>query len=183
MNPGIEPLARRLLPPLNTLLNPLRQLAGHHWQQLSRREQWLLGTALAVLLAWLVWQGVWVTLSERRVQARQALVASEQQLARVRSQAAQIEQLRASGAVRRTGSNQPMDTVVHAQASRYRLTIVRVGYEGRLLSIGLAPARFDDLLQWLDTLAQQGIVVRSLSLQASGTPGVVTVGGIDLERK
>lgn len=184
MNPAIEPLIapliRRLQPPLNTL----RQLAGHHWQQLSRREQWLLVGALVTLLAWLIWQGVFVTLSERQQQAEQTLRVSEQQLARVRGQAAQIQQLRASGAVHSTTNNQPMDTVVHSLASRYRITIERVGYEGELLSVGLAPARFEDLLQWLAALAQQqGIVVRSLSVQASDTPGVVEVGGIDFERQ
>lgn len=180
MKSAIEQLVQRLSPPLNNL----RQFVLPYWQQISRREQWLIITALVVLAIWLVWQGVFVSLAEQQQRAASALAASQRQLTQIESQAALIRQLRASGSVAGSVGNQPMDTVVHALARSHKLTIERVGYEGDLLSVELAPARFDYLMNWLVELAQkQRIKVHSLRLHATDTSGMVDIGEIQFERQ
>lgn len=165
-------------------LGMIRQYAQQYWQQLSRREQWLVAAALVVLLLWAIWQGVFVALAQRQAQAEQALAASQRELAQIQQQAAQIRQLRASGAVARRQSSQPMDAVVHSLASRYQLTIERVGYQGSLLAVELLPARFDKLMDWLIELEQaQQIKVHSMRLNATDTSGMVDVGEIQFERQ
>ena len=165
-------------------LGMIRQYGLQYWQQLSRREQWLVTAALVVLLLWAIWQGVFVALAQRQVQAEQALAASQRELAQIEQQAAQIRQLRASGAVARRQGNQPMDSVVHSLAGRYQLTIERVGYQGSLLDVKLAPTRFDKLMDWLIELEQtQQIKVHSIRLNATDTSGIVDVGDIQFERQ
>ena len=162
-----QPVSAAVSPPLAMI----RQYGQQYWQQLSRREQGLVAAASVVLLLWVIWQGVFVALAQRQVQAEQALAASQRELAHIQQQAAQIRQLRASGATARRQSNQPMDAVVHSLASRYQLTIERVGYQGLLLD-------------WLIELDQsQQIKVHSIRLSATDTSGLVDVGEIQFERQ
>lgn len=175
-----QPVTAAVSPPLGMI----RQFGQQYWQQLSRREQGLVAAASVVLLLWAIWQGVFVALAQRQVQAEQALAASQRELAHIEQQAAQIRQLRASGAAARRQSNQPMDAVVHTLASRYQLTIERVGYQGSLLDVKLLPARFDKLMDWLIELEQsQQIKVHSIRLSATDTSGMVDVGEIQFERQ
>ena len=185
MKATIEQLTQNVSQKLAGPLGTVRQSFAPYWQQLSPREQGLAGLGLAAVLLWLIWQLFFVSLSERQVLAERAVSASQRELQEVQNQAAIIRQLRASGsAAAGNASNQPMDAVVHSLANRYRLTIERVGYRGNLLDVEVAPARFDNLINWLVALEQQQrITVRSIRLNATDTSGVVDVREIQLERQ
>ena len=184
MKTTIEQLTQSTYQKLAGPLGTVRQFFAPYWQQLAPREQAIAAIGLALLVLWLIWQSVFVSLSERQALAERAVTASQRELREVQNQAAVIRQLRASGSVAQSTSNQPMDTVVHSLANRHRLTIERVGYRGNLLDVELAPARFDKLVSWLVELEQQQrITARSIRLSASDTSGVVDVREIQLERQ
>lgn len=162
---------------------------SHRWQQLSRREQWLSLTGMVALFAWLIWQGVFVSLSEHKALAEKKLITSRTQLSLVQQQAEQILSLRAAGAIERQLTSKPMDQVVHELAGKHRLVIQRVQSlqrgqkRGELLDIDLANTRFDQLMGWLTELEQQHrIQVRELQLEATETSGSVVISRLQLVR-
>lgn len=184
MKTTIEHFTQNTYQKLAGPLGTVRQFFAPYWQQLSPREQGLAGLALAAFLLWLVWQVIFVSLSERQALAERAVTASQHELLEVQDQAALIRQLRAGDSVARGSGNEPIDAVAHALANRHRLTIERVGYRGNVLDVELAPARFDYLLSWLVELEQQQrISVRSIRLNATDSSGVVDVREIQLERQ
>ncbi len=164
-------------------LKPFLQSLSHRWQQLSQREQWLTSVALVSLFIWVIWQGVFVSLADRQALAQKRMVASRAQLTLIQQQAEEVVRLRALGATVQSDRSTPMDRVVHQLAAKHKLTLQRVKNRGEVLDIGLANARFDQLMSWLTLLEQQyQIRVKTIRLESTETSGLVEVERLELER-
>ena len=153
------------------------------WRQLSQRERYLSIAGTVLIGIWLAWQLIVNPLAQRQTMAEARLAANYKQLEQIKQQANEIVRLKASGSTLAPSSNQPMDRVVNSTASAFQLTIERVKNQQEGIEVDMGNARFDRLMAWLVKLEKDSrIQVSELQLNATGTPGVVEVKRLQLER-
>ncbi|UJF19450.1 type II secretion system protein M [Vibrio sp. SS-MA-C1-2] len=151
------------------------------WLALSLREKRLvIIAAVALSIATLYW-GVLQPLQQRE-QLAQSRVQSEKQLySWTEQQVQKIINLGGvkKGTVKSTGS---FNSIVTQSLGRYKLELVRLQPRGDKLDVWVKPAPFNQLLQWLDNLQQQGISVNFIDLDRSEVSGMVEVKRLQLGR-
>lgn len=134
------------------------------WQRVSLerlrtlppRERWLyIGGGVAVLL--ILYLSLWLPV-QRELSRLRALVPQEKvQLAQMRIQAMEINQLRASGRVPLGGGNLLANLEQSATASGIRARITRMEPEGNNgARLALDGVHFNALISWLANLQTQG---------------------------
>ncbi|OEE71145.1 general secretion pathway protein GspM [Enterovibrio norvegicus FF-33] len=154
-----------------------------YWQGLSKREQRLLGFAIAVLLIGGLYWGFVSPLQERAVQAQQRLNSEKNLLTWVNSKAAEIESLRAATGNRGQVSALPLNQSVTSSVKRYSLEIVRIQPQQEEIQVWLKPMPFNTLLSWLDFLSvSHGVQVKFIDVGKTDTQGLVEVKRLQLGR-
>ncbi|WBA17805.1 type II secretion system protein M [Salinivibrio kushneri] len=156
------------------------------WQSISVREQRLLLVAGGVLLLSVLYWGIVVPIQTQADQARTAVSSERKIYHELQQKRNHIMQLRSqSGHSRQVvaSRNQPLNQVIAASAGEFNLTITRLQPGEDSVQLGLEPLPFNQLLRWLEQLAQRhGIQVVRLSTEATDTAGVVKVNRLQLER-
>ncbi|KXF82536.1 type II secretion system protein M [Enterovibrio coralii] len=154
-----------------------------YWQNLSRREQRLLGVALVALaLAGLYW-GIISPLQERADAAKQQLANEQSLLTWVESKGAEIEALRAATGNRGQVSALPLNQSVTSSVKRFNLEILRLQPQREELQVWLKPMPFNTLIRWLDFLSKtHGVEVKFIDLGKTDTQGMVEVKRLQLGR-
>ncbi|WBA08543.1 type II secretion system protein M [Salinivibrio kushneri] len=156
------------------------------WQSISAREQRLIGVAGGVLLISFLYWGIVVPIQTQAEQARTAVISEQRVFNELQNKRTQIMQLRAqSGGTRHAlaSRNQPLNQVIAASAGEFNVTITRLQPGEDSVQLGLEPLPFNQLLRWLEQLAQlHGIQAARLSTEATETAGVVKVNRLELER-
>jgi general secretion pathway protein M len=147
------------------------------WQGLAERERRLLlvGALLVALL--LGWALVWEPLDRSRVDWRQRAVAAEANLQWMRSAAEQLQRQRAAGGGAVVTDGRSLLARVDSGAREAGLggALLRVEPTGPdQVRVQFQQAGFDDLMQWLEQIAQQQAVrVSELSVQRAQGVGLV----------
>jgi type II secretory pathway component PulM len=140
------------------------------WQGRSGREQFLLGSMMALLMVCIGWSGIWDP-------AQTARLAAEERLSRaVAARNATLGQVAwiKSNKVPATASV-PLADLVTGSANEVGFVLVRSQLEGQnRLTIEIASARAQALLGWLEALNQRGIFVETANL-APKSDGALTV--------
>ena len=164
-------------------LRPYIELGQQRWQQLAPREKLIVGVGSVLVVVWLIWQLVFVSLDVRLNAATTKLVSAEKQLSTLTQQASEIRRLRAMGVTSKQGSNAPMDQLVHPLARQYQLEIQKLDSSNDQLEVKLANCSFTKLMQFLAILEQRfGIVVSGMQLRSTSVVGVVEVDSLQLSR-
>ena len=150
------------------------------WLALSLREKRLvIIAAVALSIATLYW-GVLQPLQQRE-QIAQSRVQSEKQLYLWTEQ--QVQKIIDQGGIQKGVSNQStgsLNSVVTRSLKRYKLELVRLQPRGDKLDVWLKPTEFNNLLQWLDSLQQQGIMINFIDLDRSDASGMVDIKRLQL---
>ena len=164
-------------------LNDIRQQARSYWSGLSRREQWLTMVASVFLLVWVFWQAVVVPMADRSEQAERNLLASQQELSRVRGVADNIVQLRQGQPERARYLGLPLDELVNKTARNHTIRVTGVRSQRDSLQVQLGETGFDRLVAWLQVLESQGgVQILELSVETSAKPGQVRVDTLRIGR-
>jgi general secretion pathway protein M len=147
------------------------------WQGLAERERRLLQVGAGALLLLLGWVLVWEPLDRSRADWRQRAVAAEANLQWMRSATEQLARQRAAGGGEVVTDGRSLLARVDSGAREAGLggALLRVEPTGPdQVRVQFQQAGFDDLVQWLEQLAQQQAVrVSELSVQRAQGVGLV----------
>lgn len=151
------------------------------WHGLTKREQWLAGVLSVVLLIAFLVNGILNPIIDGREQARRNLEANRRLYSEVVAGANRIQALQAQGsAMPLADLSRPVDERVRRAAQQSSIAIHRMNMQQNSLQVVLGEIPFATLTQWLANLEQQAIVVRSLQINQSDKPGVVSVDQLRL---
>lgn len=158
-------------------MNPILQ----KFRQLSEREQRLVvvvTTFMAMLLFYLL---VWSPLNQS-VQRNQAAIENQKELLSwVQQNANRIIQLKQSGgtATRFSGS---LTQAVNQSANRHDIMITRMQPQNDELQVWVDEADFNDVLNWLEAIEEQGIVIKDADFSETSTPGQIRIRRLQLSK-
>lgn len=149
------------------------------WDALATRERLILiaGSALLVLiLLWaLVWQPLVGSVRERETE----VAAQRENLRWMQTAAAELQQLRGSGAQAAAGLGGRSLLGVADQSARSAGLgggLKRIEPEGDAVRVRLEGVPFDTVVAWLDGLAREaGVIAGSVTIERAGAPGLVNV--------
>ena len=151
------------------------------WQRLSKREQLLSTAGGSFLFIALIINGVLNPLTDGRDNARQQLENNRTLHAEVIAGAEKIQTLQANGAALPLADmSRPMDERVRLAAQASSIAIHRLTSQQNSLQVVLGEVPFEALISWLTRLELQGISVRSLQINQTIKPGIVSVDQLRL---
>ena len=151
------------------------------WQELSKREQYLLSTIGILLLLFFVINGIFRPVIESNSRALQNLENQRQLHAEVVAGANRIRTLQAQGAtISLSGVGRPLDERIRLAAQKSGITVHRLNMQQDSVQVTLADLPFTTLMQWLGSLEQQSIQTHSLQIEQGDQPGVVSVNQLRL---
>lgn len=155
------------------MLQRLRESAVGRWfGDLERREQQLVGVALTLVGAALVYFAAWAPVSDwaKRAEARYAHTLGVLDYLRAHEAEARAAGRASVGA---TSSGGSMLSAIAETAATAGIQLTRYQNEaGGGMSVILQDQAFDQVLVWLAELERKGQArVRQLSIDAQGTPG------------
>ena len=141
---------------------------------LPPREQLLYGGGAAAVLL-ILFLSLWLPMHRELARLRTAVPQEKVQLAQMQVQAMEINQLRASGRVPRTGGSLMAMLEQSATASGLRGRITRMEPDGgNGARVSLDGVNFNALVGWLGNLQTQGGVrVEKATFESQSSPGVV----------
>lgn len=153
-----------------------------HWRQLSQREKILSAAGAGALCLMLIVNGVINPVIERKEQVQRQLESSRRLYAEVITGAEKIKSLQAQGSVLTLEDlSRPADERVRRAAQSNNIAIHRLTMQQNSMQVQLGEVPFSALIRWLEGLEQQGIIARSLQINHTATPGIVTVDQLRLE--
>jgi len=150
------------------------------WQQLAPREKQLLILMSVVVLITLFYFSLWKPLKTGIEDGELRIKAQTRALTEIRKQAAEVRQLRASGAGNRNTVKDSTSLLGLIERSAKQKNIKgglqKVQPEGqREVRVWMENVSFDQLISWLDLLSNRhGIKINDISLERSNTPGIVS---------
>ena len=156
------------------LNNTLRNFTIDRLRALPPRERWLLiGGGVGLLL--ILYLSLWLPMQRELSKLRTSVPQEKVQLAQMRVQAMEINQLRASGRVPQSGGNLLVNLEQSATTNGIRGRIIRMepaGTNGANLS--LEGVHFNALIGWLANLQNQGGVrIEKATFEAQPAAGTV----------
>jgi general secretion pathway protein M len=151
------------------------------WKRLRERERWIVSSGLGLALALLLYGLVWQPLRTQLKNLRQGVAEQRAELARMRTIAEEVKRLSAfantSEEAAQADSGQSLLLLVDRKAKTAGLneTIKRVEPQGvNQLRIQLEQVNFDQMIRWLDSLAQEhGIAVDNANIDRQTSSGRV----------
>lgn len=151
------------------------------FEQLAARERLILIVGVLIALPLLFYVILWAPLQRDTRILEQGVAVQQETLEWMRSAAAEVMQLRATGAQpsRPTAAGGSLLSVVNQTAQRHELAgaIQRMNPQGEeAIELQLSGARFDRVIIWLGELQSvHGITVSSLTLSRTTQPGQVDI--------
>lgn len=146
------------------------------FHSLGLREQAALAVLLALLLAGLIYLGVWAPLADAANRLREANAATSATLARVLDLAEQYRQLEAAEA-RQEARGASLGQILNAEVAAFDLRMARFqpGSQDDV-DVRFDGMPFNDLLRWLHRLeTEHAIGIRDLSVTPAGEAGLVNM--------
>jgi len=150
------------------------------WQQLAPREKQLLIFMSVVVLITLFYFALWKPLKTGIEDGELRIKAQTRALMEIRKQAAEVRQLRSSGAGSGTtvkDSSSLLGLIERsAKQKKIKGSLQKVQPEGeREVRVWMENVSFDQLISWLDLLTNRyGIQIGEISLEHGNTPGIVS---------
>lgn len=157
-----------------TLKDTLRNFSFDRLRNLPQRERWLLiGGGAGLLLV--LYLSLWLPMQRELSRLRASVPQEKVQLAQMRVQAMEINQLRASGRVPQAGGNLLVNLEQSATANGIRSRIIRMEPEGTGgARLSLEGVHFNALIGWLANLQNQGGVrIEKATFEAQPAAGAV----------
>ncbi len=150
------------------------------WQQLAPREKQLLILMSVVVLITLFYFALWKPLKTGIEDGELRIKAQTRALMEIRKQAAEVRQLRSSGAASDTTvkDSSSLLGLIERSAKQKKIKggLQKVQPEGeREVRVWMENVSFDQLISWLDLLTNRyGIQISEISLEHGNTPGIVS---------
>lgn len=166
------PVMQRLQPSITKYQGQLTQ----RWQGLQEREQRLIQVMAVMLVAAVLWFGIWQPLNEREARAQTQLQGQYQTQRLVEQQIGQVLQARASQrqGVQAIRADQ-LNSVVNQLTGQFELEVSRSQPQNESLVLVFNEAPFNALLQFIQQLSERGVIIENLDVAESNTAGVVRV--------
>lgn len=163
-------------------LNDSLTRCKEYWQQLSQREKVLSAAGAIALSLALIINAVINPLVEKKEQAQRQLESNRRLYAEVIAGTEKIKSLQAQGSALALGDlSRPADERVRRLAQSNNIAIHRLTMQQNSMQVQLGEVPFAALVRWLEGLEQQGIVSRSVQINHTARPGIVTVDQLRLE--
>ena len=147
------------------------------WRALQTRERVAVVIEVVVLGGFLSYDFLWAPMAHELHELRVAVPRDRARLATMRSQALEIQRLRATGGVAHLGSGAAILATLEQSAADYGLkqSLAQLEPDGssgaRLVIRGVA---FNTLVTWLRALQlHNGVRVRNAAIEAKSSPGIV----------
>jgi general secretion pathway protein M len=151
------------------------------WQQLNVREQRLVVVMGSVVSLFVLYSFIWQPLNENIDKSEGKLARQQSLLTWVEANISLFEQAKQSGGNQKNSGS--IASIVNRSAGRNNITIARIQPQGEDLQVWVDKVPFDQLLNWLEHLAnKEGLVVRNIDLSKSDQKGVVSVKRLQLGR-
>ena len=148
---------------------------------LSEREQRLVIAAALVTAILLFYLLVWSPLNQS-IARNQAAVASQQELLSwVQKNANRVQQLKGS-ASQGAKFNGSLPQAVNQTASRLSISIARMQPQGDELQVWVDEAPFNQVVAWLQSLEQMGIVIQDADFAETAKPGQIRIRRLQLSK-
>lgn len=166
------PVMQRLQPSITKYQGQLTQ----RWQGLQEREQRLIQVMAVMLVAAVLWFGIWQPLNDREAYAQAQLQVQYQTQRLVEQQIGQVLQARASQrqGVQAIRADQ-LNSVVNQLTSQLELEVSRSQPQNESLVLVFNEAPFNALLEFIQQLSERGVMIENLDVAESNTAGVVRV--------
>ncbi|MFN2308948.1 MAG: type II secretion system protein GspM [Gammaproteobacteria bacterium] len=149
------------------------------WDGLGERERLILGVSTLLAVPLLVWALLWWPLAGAVERVEQEVAEQREQLRWMQAAAAEVSQLRGSGAQAAGLGGRSLLAVVDqsARAAGLGAGLKRVEPESAdAVRVRLEGVSFDAVVTWLDVLSRQfGVLASLVSIEREATPGQVTV--------
>jgi general secretion pathway protein M len=149
------------------------------FRQLSDREQKLTLLSVVVVIVGMFYWGVWAPLQQGLEQERQRARQQTELLQWVEQTAETAGQLRAS-AVNGKQFSGSLAQAVNNTAGRHNITIARMQPQDDTLQVWIDDVNFNQLLAWVNTLENQGVIVLQADFTEGSAPGLVSVRRLQL---
>ncbi|HEB55874.1 MAG TPA: type II secretion system protein M [Gammaproteobacteria bacterium] len=149
------------------------------WQQLAPREKQLLILMSVVVLITLFYFALWKPLKTGIEDGQLRLRAQTHALIKIRQQAAEVRQLRSTGAGKQTliEDSSSLLGLIERSAKQKNINgnLQKVQPEGqREVRVWMENVSFDQLISWLDLLSSRyAIQITEISVEHGNTPGIV----------
>lgn len=148
-----------------------------YFENLSKRERYMVIGAGAALLVFLLYILAWSPLVNRAQTLERRVHAQEQELAWMRQAAAEVQRLRGGSAPAQAARSESLLSLIERTARERGLSgaVRRVQPEGQSgARIWLEGAAFDDLVLWLHQLSSNyGVRISEASVDRQPQPGLV----------
>lgn len=141
---------------------------------LTERERYMVILAgVAIIIAIFYW-GLWSPLNTSLQQQQTQLASNQKLLLWVEEQANRAIALRRSGPAKQTFQG-TLPQAVTSTTARFNIAISRMQPQGDELQVWIDEAPFNDLMAWLDTLEDMGIVILQTDITEANDDGIIKV--------
>lgn len=146
------------------------------WQQLQRREQYLLLSGGVLVFGVLLVMQVIQPIRQHWQQSEQAVTRLETQLAWMQQQAPALTATTRQP-VRPQTATENLPDLLSRTAATWQLKPGRIEPRGEMTQLRFEePQPFDPLMRWCEQLSeQQGVRVAEIELEAASQPGLVVI--------
>ncbi len=152
------------------------------WQGLNLREKKLvlvMGTAISVFL---FYSFLWLPLNENLAKTTKKLASRQALLTWVTDNTARYQRVKSTGGNKNNSGS--LSSIINRTANQQQLTITRMQPQGEMLQVWLDNAPFNQLLFWLEHLAnQEGLQVQAIDLTQGDNEGEVRVRRLQLTKQ
>jgi general secretion pathway protein M len=150
------------------------------WQQLNNREQALVATMSIVVLVFLFYSLVWQPLNTQLIKSTKKLARQQQLLTWVQKNTATFKQIKQQG----KSSGGSLTSIVNRSAKQKSINVTRMQPQGDDLQVWLDEIPFDQLLLWLEQLANKhGLIIKALDISGTDKNGFVQVRRLQLGKR
>lgn len=172
---------------LNQLLAPIEQKYGpalaknkaqllQRWQRLQPREQKMLKVMAVVIVATILWFGIWQPLQERTMRAEARLANQYNTQRYVETQIAQVLQARSSQGQGTSAVNSAqLSSLISTLTNELELEVARMQPQNESLLLVFNEVDFNRFIQFLTRLSERQVVIEAVDVSESNEAGVVRV--------
>jgi len=152
------------------------------WQGLNLREQRIVMAVAITFSIFLLYTLIWQPLNDSLDNSQKRLASRQALLTWVTDNTARYESAKSTGGTQK--SNGSLSSIVNRTANQQQLTITRMQPQGEIIQVWLDNVPFDQLLIWLESLAnKEGLQVQAIDLTQGDNQGEVRVRRLQLGKQ
>ena len=153
------------------------------WQGLNLREQRLVLAMSSAVVIFLLYSLVWQPLNDNLDNSQKRLASRQALLTWVSDNTARYQRIKSADGSKQQ-SSASLSSIINRTASQQQLTITRMQPQGEILLVWLDNAPFEQLLAWLEQLANtEGLQVQAIDLTQGDNQGEVRVRRLQLAKQ